>query len=103
MKQPKQTVNKVFSPHHQRVLSVAVSIILQFSLYALVLFRFSRYFVYFYWTCFAISLLVALFISTRKTKLAYKVAWIVPILLLPVIGGMTYLMFGGARRPHYHR
>ena len=37
MKQPKQTVNKVFSPHHQRVLSVAVSIILQFSLYALVL------------------------------------------------------------------
>ena len=103
MKQPKQTVNKVFSPHHQRVLSVAVSIILQLSLYALVLFRFSRYFVYFYWTCFAISLLVALFISTRKTKLAYKVAWIVPILLLPVIGGMTYLMFGGARRPHYHR
>ena len=103
MKQPKQTVNKVFSPHHQRVLSVAVSIILQFSLYALVLFRFSRYFVYFYWSCFAISLLVALFISTRKTKLAYKVAWIVPILLLPVIGGMTYLMFGGARRPHYHR
>ena len=103
MKQPKQTVNKVFSPHHQRVLSVAVSIILQFSLYALVLFRFSRYFVYFYWSYFAISLLVALFISTRKTKLAYKVAWIVPILLLPVIGGMTYLMFGGARRPHYHR
>ena len=103
MNQPKQTVNKVFSPHHQRVLSVAVSIILQFSLYALVLFRFSRYFVYFYWSCFAISLLVALFISTRKTKLAYKVAWIVPILLLPVIGGMTYLMFGGARRPHYHR
>ena len=50
MKQPKQTVDKVFSPHHQRVLSVAVSIILQFSLYALVLFRFSRYFVYFYWT-----------------------------------------------------
>ena len=50
MKQPKQTVNKVFSPHHQRVLSVAVSIILQFSLYALVLFRFSRYFVYFYWS-----------------------------------------------------
>ena len=103
MKETKKTVNKVFSPHRQRVLSVAVSIVLQFTIYAVVLFRFSQYFVYLYWTCFAISLLVALFISTRKTQMAYKMAWIVPILLFPVIGGITYLMFGGARRPHYHR
>ena len=50
-----------------------------------------------------ISVLVSLYISTKKTKLAYKVAWIIPILLVPVVGGIMYIFLGGGRRPHYQK
>lgn len=36
-------------------------------------------------------------ISTSKANGAYKLAWIIPILLLPVLGVSLYLLFGGKR------
>lgn len=35
--------------------------------------------------------------SARNTNPAYKIAWLVPILLVPVFGGLFYLMLGGNR------
>ena len=35
--------------------------------------------------------------------MAYKIAWIIPILLVPLIGGVMYIILGGSRKPHYRR
>lgn len=96
-------VRSVFSPHRQRALSVAVSILLQLALVVAALLFFKQYIVYFYEVCIVLSIVVALYISTRKTKLAYKVAWIIPILLIPVAGGIMYIFLGGGRNLNYQR
>ncbi|MBR2490617.1 MAG: cardiolipin synthase [Ruminiclostridium sp.] len=92
-----------FTPHHQRTFWVVLSILLQIGLVLGVLHFFNQYFVFFYWVCVVVSVLVALFISTRRNKLAYKVAWIVPILLVPVVGGLMYIFLGGGRKPQFRR
>ena len=92
-----------FTPHHQRTFWVVLSILLQIGLMVTVLHFFNQYFVFFYWLCVVVSVLVALFISTRRNKLAYKVAWIIPILLVPVVGGLMYIFLGGGRKPQFRR
>ena len=42
----------------------------------------------------ALSIIVALWIINKRDNPAYKLAWIVPILLLPLLGGLMYLVFG---------
>ena len=93
----------VFSPRHQRFVLILGSILAQAGVLALMLTAFSRYFAYFYWVCVLVSVAVSLYISTRKTKLAYKIAWIVPILVMPIVGGVMYLVLGGGRRPKYEK
>ena len=103
MKRVQQKVHSAFSPRRQRMFLIAAGIALQFAIYVVLLVLFSQYFVYFYWICVLVSLVMALFISTWKSKLAYKIAWIIPILLVPLIGGVMFIILGGARDPHYHR
>ena len=93
----------VFSPRRQRFALVLASILVQAAVFALMLVVFTRYFAYFYWVCVLVSVGVSLFISTRKTKLAYKMAWIIPILVLPIVGGTMYLVLGGGRRPKFEK
>ncbi len=102
-KRVQQKVHSAFTPRRQRMFLIALSILLQFGLYVVLLLYSSQYFVYFYWLFLGISLVVTLFISTRKSKLAYKMAWIIPILLVPLIGGVMFIILGGARKPSYHR
>ena len=92
-----------FTPHHQRTFWVVLSILLQIALVLAVLHFFNQYFVFFYWFCVVVSVLVALYVSTRRNKLAYKMAWIIPILLVPVVGGLMYIFLGGNRTPQYQR
>lgn len=103
MKRVQQKVHSTFSPHVQRMVLIILSIALQFGIYVALLVHSSQNFVYFYWICVLVSVVVTLFISTRKYKLAYKIAWIIPILIVPFIGGIMFIILGGARKPHYHR
>ena len=93
----------LFSPRRQRFLLISAGILLQAGVFAVMLTAFSRFFVYFYWLCVLVSVLVSLYISTRKTKLAYKIAWIIPILVVPIIGGIMYIILGGARKPKFQK
>ena len=95
MKRVQQKVHSAFSPRRQRMFLIAAGIALQFAIYVVLLVLFSQYFVYFYWICVLVSLVMALFISTWKSKLAYKIAWIIPILLFPAFGWLVYLLCGG--------
>ncbi|MEG0321137.1 MAG: PLD nuclease N-terminal domain-containing protein, partial [Oscillospiraceae bacterium] len=61
---------------------------------------FGNYFVEFYGICIAISIFAVLCIVGDNSNPAYKIAWIVPILLVPVFGGLLYLAFGGSKLSH---
>lgn len=43
---------------------------------------------------YVVSVIMALWVLSRDMHPTYKLAWIVPILILPLFGGMFYLLFG---------
>lgn len=92
-------MNRLHSPHFQRIAGLLFLILLQLIAFVIVIDRFTSYFIYFYWICVIISLFVSIWIASGKSKLPYKFAWIIPILMFPLLGGLAYLLIGGSRNP----
>lgn len=44
--------------------------------------------------CLLLSVIVVISIINNRSNPAYKLAWIIPILIFPIFGGAFYLMFG---------
>lgn len=55
------------------------------------------YFVYIQELCTLLSMIVVVLIIDRPDNPAYKLAWVVPILLFPIFGGVFYLVIAGNR------
>lgn len=79
-----------------RVVLVALSILVQLSTLIIIIWKFSNYFVLFDVVFTVISVLAVIYILNSRSDPAYKVAWIIPIMLFPIFGGLFYLMIGGA-------
>lgn len=92
-------MRRLHFPRLQRIAGLLFIILLQLVAFAVVIDRFTSYFIYFYWVCVAISLFVSIWIASGKSKLPYKVAWIIPILMFPLLGGLAYFLMGGSRNP----
>ncbi|HOK49945.1 MAG TPA: cardiolipin synthase [Sedimentibacter sp.] len=80
-----------------RATLVSLALLAQIVTLALMVWRFSSYFFIFDIIFMVISVLVVLYILNRKSDPTYKIAWVIPIMLFPVFGGLFYLMFGGAK------
>lgn len=52
---------------------------------------------YFWVLCIMVSLLAAVHIINKNNNPAYKIAWLIPIMVFPIFGGLLYLMFGSRR------
>lgn len=78
---------------HRVVIVVCMMLFQLFWLFGMILF-FNQYFAYFYGICVLISIAAVLHIVNDRSNPGYKIAWIIPILLLPVFGGLFYLLFG---------
>ena len=50
--------------------------------------------VYFYIFCEILSLIIVFSIVSKQDNPMYKIAWIIPIMMVPVLGGFFYLLFG---------
>ncbi len=87
----------------QRVVITAVFILIQAILLFGIIWKLNNYFVYFYAANIILSLLLMLGIINGKSNPAYKIAWLIPILLIPVFGGMFYIVFGSNRTGRYMR
>ena len=87
----------------QRVVITALLIVLQALLLFGFIWKLDNYFVYFYAGSVLLSLLITLGIINSKSNPAYKIAWLIPILLFPVFGGLIYLLFGSDRTGRYLR
>ncbi len=79
-----------------RCVVVAIGLLLQVFVIVATILGFNEYFMEFYWVCIAFSILAVLWIIGSKSNPAYKIAWIIPILVFPIFGGLFYLLFGGS-------
>jgi cardiolipin synthase len=78
-----------------RAVLFSLAILIQFFILVIFIWKFSNYFVFFYGICALLSLVAVLVILNGRSNPAYKIAWIVPIMIFPIFGGLFYLMFGG--------
>lgn len=92
-------MKQLLSPRFQRVAIVVLMILLQLATFIFLITQFSQYFLYVYWFCVAFSFFTMLLIANSRSKLPYKIAWIIPILLFPLLGGLVFFLMGGARKP----
>ena len=73
---------------------VAVSVLLQVGWIVWLVLRLNRYYAFISLFTGLLSLLVVLHICSERMNAAYKISWIVLILLFPVLGLCLFLMFG---------
>lgn len=88
-------MKKIFRFFSSRLFLIGAPIVIQALVLVIVIWQFTSYFVYFYATCTLLSVIALLRILTGKSNPAYKIAWIIPILLFPIFGGLIYMLFGG--------
>lgn len=88
-------MKKLVSLLFHRAILVIFALVVQLILLLIFILKFNEYFVYFYWIGFSLSVIVVLWIVGNKSNPAYKIAWIIPILIFPFFGGVIYLIFGG--------
>lgn len=102
-------LKKIFMP---RALFLSVSLTGQLAVIIFILMYFKEYFAFFYAFSLGLSLIAFLWVMNSKINPAYKIAWIIPILLFPIFGGLFYLFFGNSMlsgrmikemRPHYKK
>lgn len=91
------TTKKLMYYLFHRAAVVALLLLLQIALIGVAILRFSQYFVYFYLFCVLLSILEVLYIINRRDDPGYKIAWIIVILILPLFGGLFYLVCGGGQ------
>ena len=46
-----------------------------------------------------LSIVMVIYIMNKDENPSYKLAWIVVIMLVPIFGGLLYLLFGGQKVP----
>lgn len=88
-------MEKVISFLFRRVTLVSLAILAQIITLSLTIWRFSKYFLIFDLIFMIISVLAVLYILNRRIDPTYKIAWIIPIMIFPVLGGLFYVLLGG--------
>lgn len=81
----------------QRVVMVSISILAQLVVFVLMIWKFQDSNEIIYVALLVLSVVAMLAIISNNTNPTYKIAWLVPILIFPVFGGLFYLMLGGNR------
>ena len=64
-----------------------LAILLQIGVLAVMVLAFARFFVYFYAACILLTVAAVVWIVASRSHPDYKIAWIIPILALPVSDG----------------
>ncbi|NLL48280.1 MAG: cardiolipin synthase [Firmicutes bacterium] len=90
-------MKKILSLLFHRVTIIAIAILAQLFALVLMIGRFSDYVPQFYGFFTLLSAVVVILIATGREKTAYKIAWIIPITLFPIFGGIFYIMLGKPR------
>ncbi|MCI5773500.1 MAG: cardiolipin synthase [Erysipelotrichaceae bacterium] len=88
--------NKLKKQLTNRLITVFMLILIQLCLIILSIIDLSTS--YFINTCFSVfSYIIVIYIINRQDNSAYKIAWCVLVLIVPLFGGILYLLFGGRK------
>nr|WP_288711489.1 cardiolipin synthase [uncultured Intestinibacter sp.] len=79
----------------QRVILLVSSFILQIGVILFFLLKYSESFFDFYLASLTLSIIIVFIIINNKSNPSYKIAWIVPVMIFPIFGGLFYLLYGG--------
>ena len=82
----------------RRVVIVSLALLLQIVVMVLLMVAFTEYAPWFNALMLIVALLLTLRIVSSDADPDYKIAWILPILAMPVFGVTVYLLFGGSRK-----
>jgi len=80
-----------------RAVIIMLLILIQLGVLFSIVFKFQEYFVYFYTFYLIVSSSVIIKIINSRSNPAYKIAWIIPVMLIPIFGTVIYLIFGRVR------
>ena len=79
----------------QKVILLVSSFILQIGVISFFLLKYSESFFDFYLASLTLSIIIVFIIINNKSNPSYKIAWIVPVMIFPIFGGLFYLLYGG--------
>ena len=88
-------MKKVYKNSIQRLTFFFLTLAIQIFIIIIGILQFKDYFSYYYIISLIIGVILVIYILNGKSNPSYKIAWIVPILLLPIFGGTFYLLYGG--------
>ncbi len=91
---------KFFKLLFSRLCLVGMTILIQIILIIALIFYFSNYYFYVYAFFTTISIIAVLWILNDRINPAYKIVWILPIVIFPMFGGLFYLFFGRNKASH---
>lgn len=91
----KSIINEVLKILFSRMIIVGLLILFQLIIIALFIVKLSELFIYLYTIFEVLGIIVVVYILSRKDNPSYKLAWIIPVLVVPVFGSLLYLLFGG--------
>ena len=86
----KKILKKIFS----QVVLIGFLLLLQILVLVIGIWKLSRYFAYIYAGLGILSLVVLVRIMNKKDNPSYKLVWALPIAMVPVFGGLFYLIIG---------
>jgi cardiolipin synthase len=89
-----KTFRKIEKVLFSRMVIIGALIVLQLAMLLLIVLRLSRWAAAIDTALLVLSAIMALVVINREDNPSYKLAWIIPILLFPLFGGLFYLLFG---------
>jgi cardiolipin synthase A/B len=92
-------MNKLIAFLIKKPISVSILILLQLGFIYLFVFFMSVRLTETYFILQVLNVILVVYIINRYDNPSYKLTWIVFILVVPLVGGITYLMFGGRKVP----
>ncbi|MBE6049733.1 MAG: cardiolipin synthase [Clostridium sp.] len=88
-------MNRFFKLLFSRISITLILIILQLSILVIWIWNLSEDFIYLYTFSLIIGLIMTIYIVSRPDNPSFKLAWLIPILLFPILGVLLYIFFGG--------
>ncbi|MDR2940421.1 MAG: phospholipase D-like domain-containing protein, partial [Clostridiales bacterium] len=85
---------KIFQKVLTRLNITVLLILLQIIIFGIALYKFVNYLPAITAVSYTISILTVIFLVKKVESPAYKVSWIIVIMLLPISGGILYFLFG---------
>ncbi|HKL99961.1 MAG TPA: cardiolipin synthase [Mobilitalea sp.] len=76
---------------------VSLSVVLQITLFIIMILYFRDYLPVFYMISYIISIAAVLWIVNNRMNPGFKIAWLIFILTLPIVGILIYFLYGGKK------